>query len=261
MQQRKISNSYISGLMVLGFASAVVPSTANAAVSLNTAANYGVLAGTTVTNTGPSVITGDVGVAPGTSITGFPPGLIVQGSLHSNDGPANIAKADALAAYNSLVGMTTTQDLTGFDLGGLTLTPGVYSFSTSAQLTGILTLDGLGMLDPMFVFKIGSTLTTAANSSIILSNGTQGARDVFFQVGSSSTLGVNTAFAGTVIASSNNTLNTGASVNGRIISLNGAVTLDSNAIKAVPEPYTGILSSIGLAFLLARRKRRSEAQS
>ena len=179
MQKRKISDSYITGLMVLGFASAVIPSTADAAVSLNTAANYGVLAATAVTNTGFSVVTGDVGVGPGTSITGFPPGLIVQGSLHSNDGPANVAKADALVAYTSLAGMTTTQDLTGVDLGGLTLFPGVYSFSTSAQLTGILTLNGLGMLDPVFVFKVGSTLTTAANSAIILSNGTLGARDVF----------------------------------------------------------------------------------
>ncbi len=241
--------------MVLGMASAFIHSDATAAITLGNAANYGVLAGTAVTNTGLSVITGDVGVAPGTSITGFPPGVIIQGSLHQNDGPANIAKADALVAYNSLAGMTTTQDLTGTDLGGLTLTPGVYSFSTSAQLSGILTLDGLGLLDPVFVIKVGSTFITAANSSVILTNGTQGNMDVFFQVGSSATLGVNSAFAGTIIASSSNTLNTGATVNGRIVSLNGAVTLDSNTITAVPEPYTGILGTVGLAVLLARRKR------
>lgn len=243
--------------MVLGVASAFIHSSATAAVSLGTAANYGVIAGTAVTSTGLSVIIGDVGVAPGTSITGFPPGMIIQGSLHHNDGPTNIAKADALVAYNSLAGMTTTQDLTGTDLGGRTLTPGVYSFSTSAQLNGILTLDGLGLLDPVFVFKVGSTFITAANSSVILTNGTRGNMDVFFQVGSSSTLGVNSAFAGTVIASSNNTLNTGATVNGRIVSLNGAVTLDSNTITAVPEPYTGILGAVGLAVLLARRKREA----
>lgn len=155
--------------------------------------------------------------------------------------------------------MTTTQDLTGTDLGGLTLTPGVYSFSTSAQLTGILTLDGLGLLDPVFVFKVGSTLTTAANSSVILTNGARGDRDVFFQVGSSSTLGVNSAFAGTVIASSSNTLNTGATLNGRIISLNGAVTLDTNTITAVPEPYTSLFGTVALAVLFARRKREAAA--
>ncbi len=255
MYPKKLSRSSLPVIVSAGLTSLLIHSTATAAVFLGSAANYGVLAGTTVTNTGLSVVKGEVGVQPGTSITGFPPGLIIDGALHANDGPATFAQADALAAYNNLAGMAVTQVLTGTDLGGRTLTPGVYFFATSAQLTGILTLDGLGLLDPVFVFKVGSTFTSAANSSLLLTNGTRGAKDVFFQVGSSATLGVNTAFAGTIIASSSNTLNTGATVDGRIISLNGAVTLDNNTITAVPEPSSAILWVVGVAALVARRKR------
>jgi type VI secretion system secreted protein VgrG len=151
-----------------------------------------------------------------------------------------------------LAGLAVTQDLTGQDLGGLTLTPGVYSFSSSAQLTGMLTLDGPGD----YVFQIGSTLTTASASSIALINGAE-ACDVYFQVGSSATFGTGTEFVGTIIADQSNTLATGASVLGRVIALDAAVTLDSNAITnciPIPEPATLLLLVLGGLAMIYRRQ-------
>jgi hypothetical protein len=202
-------------------------------VDLGEAASFAVLGGSLVTNTGPTRIVGNVGVSPGSSITGTPPSVVTGGSLHVNDALAVQAHADAQIAYNTLAGMTATTVLTGEDLGSRTLPPGVYSFSTSAQLTGQLILDGQGAVNPLFVFQIGSTLTTASGSSIVLVDGAV-ASNVFFQVGSSATLGTGTSFSGTIIAAASDTLTTGASVNGRIICLDGAVTLDSNNISAHP---------------------------
>ena len=224
-----------------------------ASVDLGTAANFGVLGGSTVTSTGATVITGDLGVSPGSAITGFLPG-IVNGTIYAGDTVAGQAQADALAAYSLLVGLAFTQDLTGQDLGGKTLTQGVYNFGTSAQLTGTLILDGQGLIDPGFVIQIGSTFTTAALSSISLINGAT-YDNVFFQVGSSATLGAGTDFSGTLIAFTSDTLNTGATVNGRVIALGGAVTLDGNTIISVPEPASAALLVSGLALLLAARRR------
>ena len=213
--------------------------------TLGSADSFAVLGGSTVTSAGNTIITGDLGVSPGTSITGFfsvdgGPG-IVNGTIHDNDTVAAQAEADALTAYNNLAGEPVNTVLTGQDLGTLLLTPGVYFFSSSAQLTGTLTLSGNGY----FVFQIGSTLTTASSSSILLINGAQ-ADDVFWQVGSSATLGTDTSFDGSILADASITLNTGASLDGRALALNGAVTLDDNVITApteVPEPGSLWLSA------------------
>jgi hypothetical protein len=200
------------------------------APSLGLAQSFGVLGAQAVTNTGPTVVTGDLGISPNTasSITGFPPGTFT-GTLHAADGVAGGAQADALAAYVSLAGAACNLNLTGTDLGGLTLTPGVYCFSSSAQLTGTLTLDAGGNPGAVFVFQIGSTLTTASASAVRMINGGSNC-NVFWQVGTSATLGTTTAFVGDILASASITLNTNATLGGRAIALNAAVTMASNTV-------------------------------
>lgn len=220
----------MTGVMLLaGALSALTPANAATAPTLGTADSFAVLAGSTVTNTGPSIVSGDLGVSPGSAVVGFPPGIVTNGTIHAGDAVAANAQADALIAYNTLAGQACDQNLSGQDLGGLTLTAGVYCFDSSAQLTGTLTLDAEGDPDAVFIFQIGSTLTTASNSSVVLINGAQ-ACNVFFQVGSSATLGTNTTFVGTIIALTSITANTGTTVEGRLLALNGAVTLDTNTI-------------------------------
>ena len=211
------------------------PLQSHAAITLGTAGNFAVLAGSTVTNTGPSVVGGgNVGVSPGSAITGFPPGILQPPyTIHAADAVALQAQNDLTTAYNAAAGLPPTQDLTGMDLGGLTLVSGVYAFSSSAQLTGTLTLDAQGDPNAQFVFQIGSSLTTASGSSVVTINraGTPGCT-VFWQVGSSATLGTTTAFEGHVLALQSITLNTGASIlSGSALARNGAVTLDTNRIS------------------------------
>jgi hypothetical protein len=206
------------------------PASAQTAPSLGAAQSFAVLGAATVTNTGSSLITGDLGVSPGTAVTGFPPGIVAAGTIHSADAAALAAQSAVTSAYTSLVSQTCTQDLTGQDLGGKTLTAGVYCFSAAAQLTGTLTLDGQGNANAVFIVKMGSTLTTASGSSVVLING-GAAGNVFWQVGSSATLGTTTAFAGNMLAVASITLTTGASVTGRAFAQTGAVTLDTNAVS------------------------------
>ncbi|MCZ4124210.1 ice-binding family protein [Streptomyces sp. H39-S7] len=196
-------------------------------VPLATADSFAVLAGESVTNTGPSVITGDLGVSPGTSITGFPPGQ-VNGAQHSADGVALQTKSDLVAAYNNAAGQATDEALPP-DAGGLTLVPGVYTASSTLHLTGTLTLDAEGDPNAVWVFQVGSGLTTASASRVLLINGAAPC-NVFWQVGSSATLGTDSTFVGTILALTSINATTGASIDGRALARNGSVTLDTNRI-------------------------------
>lgn len=201
------------------------------APSLGTAQSFAVLAGSTVTNTGPTVVTGDLGVAPGTAVTGFPPGIVAGGSIHAADAVALQAQQDTTTAYNSLAGQAcnTTYGVPT-DLGGQTLLPGVYCFASSAGLTGALTLDAGGDPNAVFIFKIGSTLITASDASVTLINGATEC-NVFWQVGSSATLGTRTHFIGSILALTSITLTTDATLAGRALARNGAVTMDTNTVS------------------------------
>jgi len=200
--------------------------------SLGRAASFVVLGGSTVTSTGATAITGDLGVSsPGVSVTGFPPGTMARGAQHVGDPAANQAQADAQSAYAVLAGKPCTTPLTGQDLGGKTLAPGVYCFTSSAQLTGRLVLDGRGKgNNGVWIFQIASTLTTATNSSVVMSKGGR-AGNVFWQVGSAATLGTGTAFAGNILAYSSITMNTASNLSGRALARE-AVTMDGNNIQA-----------------------------
>jgi hypothetical protein len=243
IQRPVIALSIVVSAFVLG----AWPMAALAATQprLGTATSFAVLAGSAITNTGSSVIHGAVGLSPGTAVSGFPPGSAT--SRHKTDAVALGAKNSLVTAYNDLASWATTRSMTGQDLGGKTLTPGVYTFSSSAQLTGTLTLSGNGI----FIFRTGSTLTTASNSRVLVTNGAQGC-GVYWKVGSSATLGAGTQFKGTIIALTSITMVTGATIlPGRALARNGAVTLDSNRIDLPTGPCsatgtTGTTGTTGL---------------
>jgi len=201
---------------------------ATATVNLGTSASYAVLAGSTITNTGPTSIGGDIGLSPGTAITGFPPGGQTSGTMNITNGAALGAENDLITASVDAAGRTPFNTVTG-DLGGTTLVGGVYQSASSMALTGNVTLNGAGNPSTVWIFQAGSTLTTASASDVTLENGAQ-ACNVFWQVGSSATLGTTTDFAGTIIATQSITLDTNATITGRALALNGAVTMDSNTI-------------------------------
>lgn len=207
---------------------------AQSAVPLGAASTFGVLASSTVTNTGATVIKGSVGLSPGTSITGFPPGSVSQGAIHIADSAAAQAQSAATAAFGNAAGQPSTQNLTGQDLGGMTLGPGVYTFNSSAQLTGTLTLTGAGL----HIFQIGSTLTTASASVVAAINGADAA-NIFWEVGSSATLGTGSIFIGNILAEISITTTTGDTMAGRLFALTGAVTMDTLAMTFPPATTPG----------------------
>ncbi|WP_084770530.1 ice-binding family protein [Streptomyces sp. MOE7] len=216
---------------------------ATAPVPLGTAASFAVLAGSTVTNTGATVVNGDLGLSPGVAVTGFPPGT-VTGTIHVNDATAATAKNDLLIAYTNAVGRPVTATV-ATELGGTTLTPGVYnSASGTFTINGTLTLDGQGDPNAVFIFQTASTLITGAASNVTLINAAQSG-NVFWQVGSSATLGANSTLRGSILALTSITVTTGATVDGRTLAASGAVTLDTNTINrpAVAQATTTTLTS------------------
>ncbi|MGA4881215.1 ice-binding family protein [Streptomyces lydicamycinicus] len=201
-------------------------------VPLGTAATYGVLANTAVTNTGPTVVNGDLGVSPAGAVTGFPPGT-VTGTIHVNDAAAAQAQADLLIGYANALSQPVTGTV-ATELGGTTLTPGVYnSLSGTFTLNGPLTLDAQGNPNAVFIFKMTTTLTTGAAGNVNLINQAQSA-NVFWQVGSSATLGAGSTIRGSILAFTSITATAGAIVDGRLLALGAAVTLDSNAVTVPP---------------------------
>ncbi len=231
------------GLLALALVlvAALATSAQAASVGLGSAGGFSVLGATTVTNTGPSRLTGDLGVSPGTAITGFGPGT-VNGTTHTNDGLAMQAQNDLTTAYVDAAGRSSTATVTT-DLAGNTLSPGVYTSATALGLSGDLTLDAQGDPDAVFVFQAGSSLTTGAGSRVLLVGGAQ-ACNVFWQVGSSATIGTTSAFVGTILALTSISLTTGATVDGRALARNGAVTLDTNVVtRSACAPTAGTITT------------------
>lgn len=205
-----------------------------AGVDLLSSAGFAVLAGSTVTSTGPTSVTGNLGVSPGTAVVGFPAGTLI-GAQHAGDPTAAQAIADARTAYIDLAGRSLCAMTVAGNLGGMTLTPGLYKSTSSLAISsGNLTLDAQGDPDAIFILTTASTLTTTAGRQVILSGGAK-ATNVYWQVGTSATLGTTTAFHGTIIADQAITLGTGATLTGRVMALIAATTLDSNVI-VTPAP-------------------------
>jgi ice-binding like protein len=223
----KRSSRAAAALAVCAAFAAIPAAAAASPVNLATASPFVVLGGQAVTNTGPSVLGGDLGVSPGAALTLG--AATVLGATHANDAVAAQAQLDVTTAYGVAAGQAVTADLTGIDLGGLSLVAGAYRFTSSAQLTGPLVLDAQNDPNAQFVFEIGSSLTTASASSVVLINGASPC-NVYWQVGSSAALGSATAFQGNLMALTSISLNNAATVQGRLLARNGSVTLINNVI-------------------------------
>jgi len=237
----------------------------------STVDTFGVLAGSTVTNSGPTVVLGNLGVSPGTAVTGFAaispggPG-VATGVIHAADPFAGTAQTQLTTAYNAAAGAMSTATVAG-DLGGLTFTPGVYTSSSSLGITGTVTLDAGGNPNAQFIFQISSALTAAVGSSVSLINGAKPS-NVFWQVGSSATVGTSASFSGNILAFSSISLGTGAVLSGRALARNGAVTLLSNTINTTagsggpppplntPAPSSLILVSTALVGIFVYQGRK-----
>lgn len=218
-----------TALVALALASSA--SAAQAPVNLRTADAFAILAGSEITNTGPSTINGDLGLSPGSAVSGFPPATL-NGTAHITDAVASIAQNDLTTAYNDTAGRGPVTAIPA-DIGGLTLTGGVYGQASALGLTGAVTLDAQGDPNAVFIFQAGTSLTTASASSVRMINGAQ-ACNVFWKVGSSATLGTTSTMVGNVMALSSITLNNAVTVQGRILARNGAVTLINDTITRVP---------------------------
>ena len=207
-----------------------VQTTNMATVSLGSATDLAILAGSSITSTGATDITGDIGLSPGSSIGGFPPGIL-NGTQHINDATSTQAKLDLTAAYNDAAGRTSTDMVTlAGNIGGLTLTPGLYKSTSSIAISsGDLTFDAKGNADAIFIIQIATTLTTTSGRKVILSGGAL-ASNIFWQVGSSATFGTTSVFKGTVMAMQSITMNTGATLDGRVLARTGAITMAGNTI-------------------------------
>ncbi|MGC1213770.1 MAG: ice-binding family protein [Micromonospora sp.] len=229
---RLVRSAFVgSSLVLAGLAPALSAARAEEGpVDLATAASYAVLADNAVTNSGNSVINGNVGVHPGTAVSGFPPGAI-NGERHAGDAVAERAQSDLTAAFDDAAGRTASRTI-GPQLGSQTLTPGVYKARDDATLDGTLTLDAQGDSRAVFIIQLGSRLTTAQNSAVQVVNSPGPACGVVWTVGDSATLGSNTSFVGRVMAVKDITLQSAAKVEqGGALSRDGAVSLDTNAVS------------------------------
>ena len=232
-----------AGAIAIFFAAQPAVAQTDDPVGLGTAGSFAVLAGTpNVTNTGNSVISGDLGVSPAASVTGFPPGRVINGTIHRADAVAAQAKSDLTTAYNDAAGRALTASVPAFIGAGQTLAPGVYKASSSLDVGGSLTLDAGGDPNAVFIFQVPSKLVTDSASNVMLTDGAQ-ACNVFWQVGSSATLGTSSDFTGTILALTSITVNNGVTIAGRALARNGNVTLiddtitaPSCAITATPPP-------------------------
>lgn len=220
----------LSGVIavVLLVISSVVASAAPTNVDLATATPFAVLAGSTITNTGPSTIAGSIGLSPGSAVTGFPPGIVTAGTTHAADAVALQAKTDLTAAYVDAAARTPFSTTTS-DLAGDNLVAGVYKASSSMSLTGSVTLNGGGDANSVFIFVAGSTLITSSSSHVVLTNDAQSCH-IFWIVGSSATLGTGSSFVGSILALTSITATSGVTIDGRLLARNGAVSLDSDVI-------------------------------
>lgn len=231
-RSRRNATRLLTRLVLVALAGAAAPAWAQT-VPLGAASSFSVLGASAVTNTGPTVLGADLGISPNnaTSVTGFPPGIVL-GATHFADAVALQAQNDLTAAFTTITTQRPCGTTISADLGGTTLAPGVYCTppATSIGLTGTLTLDAQGDPNAVFIFKVGSTLTTASASRILLINGGSSC-NIFFQIGSSATLGTGTSFLGNILAQDSITVTTGAGTNGRLLARTAAVTLDTSTVS------------------------------